>query len=303
MRARRALPVFLSLATAWLGTRLPAQNLITNGDFESGNTAGWTFSGFTVKPMVMKFDVSGAGASLNFSNRPGSKPRTLPPGGSYRMDQTVLLLWGAEHLLTADIAVANTLPLTNADAGTIEFWAAGVLLKRVKFGGIFPKQVYRRQVCIRFRPASSGRKLFRVVFSRAWGANLGTPRHHIDNISLLRAPLWPLVCPRGERKIGGSLTLDIYGTARSPFVVYVAASRAKPLKIPGYLGAWSLPLPPASVPVFSGLFDTQGSKRILLPLPSAAFGFLAGVPLFWQGIDPGATPPTLGTPAAFGLYR
>ncbi|MHC4815916.1 MAG: hypothetical protein ACYTFN_22830, partial [Planctomycetota bacterium] len=54
---RLALPLLALLAAP-----LAAQNLVTNGDFESGNTNGWTFTGYTVNPKVMNFNTTGTGA-------------------------------------------------------------------------------------------------------------------------------------------------------------------------------------------------------------------------------------------------
>jgi hypothetical protein len=296
-------PLTVVLATGLLASSLAAQNLVTNGSFESNNTNGWTFTGYTVKPQVMKYNTTGTGASLSFSNRPGSKATTTPPGGSYTMEQKVAVIQGLPYLLTADIAVANTLPLTNVDAGNFEFWVDGKRLNRVKFGSIMPKQVERRQVCIRFTPTSTGSKPLKVVFSRAWGAQLGTPRHHIDNILMLRTPRSPILCPRTERKIGGNLTLDIYGGAGNRFAVFLAATRALPAPLPGFTGNWSLPLPPLSVPVLFNNFDSTGAHRFQLALTQSNAGAVAGVPLYWQGIEATSTSLSLGTLSSFGVYR
>ena len=300
---RVAVGLTLALFTAALSTsNLSAQHLVANGDFESGTT-GWTFSGYTLNPKVMNYNTTGTGASKSFSNRPGSRGNTSPPGGSYTMEQKVVLTQGLPYLLTADIAVANTVPLTNIDAGNFEFWVDGKLLKRVKFGGIFPNQIERRQVCIRFTPQATGSKQFKVVFSRAWGARVATPRHHIDNIVMLRAPRSPLICPRGERKIGGALKVDIYGTAGNRFALFVAAQKALPAPIPGFTGNWHLPLPPLSLPVLFQKFDSAGSFTLQVPLTPSTAGAAAGVPLYWQGIEATSTSLSLGTLSSFGVYK
>jgi len=177
MPRSRTLPLVL-ITLGSLTATAHTQNLITNG---------WTFSGYIVQPKVMPFDTTGTGISESFSNRPGSKAKTFPPGGSYTMQQNVLLL-PVEHVLIADVAVANTQPLTNVDAGNFEFRADGRLLKRVKLGAIYPNQILRRQVCIRFTPTANAVRPLQIVFSRAWGAQPTTPHHHIDNIILLRLP-------------------------------------------------------------------------------------------------------------------
>jgi len=302
-RPRLFVLLTVALATGLLGSSLAAQNLVTNGNFESNNTNGWTFTGYAVNPKVMNYNTTGAGASLSFSNRPGSKAKTTPPGGSYTMEQKVAVIQGLPHLLTADIAVANTLPLTNVDAGNFEFWVDSKLLKRVKFGSIFPNQIERKQVCIRFTPTASGSKQFKVVFSRAWGAQLGTPRHHIDNIVMLRTPSSPIICPRNERKIGGNLTVDIYGAAGNRFAVFLAASQALPAPLPGFTGNWHLPLPPLSVPVLFQNFDSTGAYRFQVALTQASAGAVAGIPLYWQGIEATSSSLSLGTLSSFGVYK
>ncbi len=75
----------LALLVAPLSTQnLLAQNLVTNGDFGSGKTTGWTLGGYTVSPKVMNYDTTGTGPSQSFSNRPGSKGNTTPPAAATR---------------------------------------------------------------------------------------------------------------------------------------------------------------------------------------------------------------------------
>ena len=276
-------------------------NLVQNGDFSKG-TSGWTFSGFAVNPKVVTFDTAGMGASPSFSCHPGSKKNTLPPGGRYEMKQMVQLIQGVPHFLVANIAVYNAIPLNNADAGTIEVWVDGVRISRVKFGPMRASQTYRRQICPRFIPKSTGKKELKFVFARAWGARALTPRHHIDDIVLLRAPARPLICPRGERKLGGILTLDLYGAKQAAFVLFVAGSPGKALQVPGFGGFFSLPLPPLSIPVLTGSLDAKGTKRWTLPL-SASLAPLLGRPLYWQALQLTTGSKGFGTVATFGIYR
>jgi len=297
MLLRHLLSVVL-LATASLAQ---GPNLVQNGDFSKG-TSGWTFSGYSVNPKIVKFDTAGMGASASFSCHPGSKRNTLPPGARYEMKQTVQLVQGVPHFLVANIAVYNALNLTNADAGTIEAWADGVLISKVKFGPMRPLRTYRRQICPRFVPKSTGKKELKFVFARAWGARALTPRHHIDDIVLLRTPFPPLLCPRGERKLGASLVVDLYGSKSAAFLLFVAGSLGTGLQVPGFQGSFALPLPPLSVPILAGTLSTQGARRWTLPLPSSLVA-LAGKPLYWQALEITSSSRGFGTSAAFGIYK
>ena len=275
-------------------------NLVTNGDFQSGNTNGWTLRGHAQLPGVMSFDTTGIGASLGFSLRPGCRANQAPPC-VYSMEQDVLLVKGAKYLLTADIAMINTEVLHAVDGGRIQFHADGVMLKKVQFGNPYAKIIRRQRVCIRFSPVSSGSRPLRISFDRNWGARALTPRHHIDNIRLVIAPRQPILCPRGERKVGAntSLRLDSYGTPSARFGAFVAFGARPPIVVPGLVGTWSLGSP--NLLVFAGLFDSGGAHSISIPLAVAAS--LAGVPLHWQGVEVTGRTGSIGEPAQFGVYK
>ena len=290
----------LAVAAALLTSPARGQNLVSNGDFGNGSV-GWTISGYAVDPKVMPFDTSGTGVSTSFSCRPGSKKGTLPPGGTLFIQQNVQMTQGLLHLLTADVAIFNSLGLTNVHAGTFEFYVDQVLIGRAKYKGIQPNETLRRQVCIRFTPQASGSKVLKIGFQRDWGAQLLTPRSHIDNITITRLPLSPLICPRLERKIGGNLTLDIYGQPSAGYALFVSGTTIPPLRPPGFAGTWSIGLPPQSLMVLVGALDSTGAHQQILPLPASLIG-LAGVPLHWQGIEV-SSQLTLGHRADFGIYK
>ena len=173
---------------------------------------------------------------------------------------------------------------------------------RDRYKGIQPNETLRRQVCIRFTPPASGSKLLQIGFKRDWGAQALTPRSHIDNITITRLPRSPLICPRLERKIGGTLTLDLHGQPAAAYAVFVSGTTIAPLSIPGFVGTWSLGLPPQSMVILVGALDATGAHQQVVPLPPV-LGGLAGVPLHWQGIEVTKSVLTLGHRADFGIYK
>ena len=109
-------------------------NLITNGDFQTGNFTGWTFftttNGTIGTPAVVSFDVTGGGASLAAQFNAGEVAFTgLQEGGG--IEQTFLSGAGATTI-SADIA-SNLDSLNNGDFGTFSLLLDGITVDSHSF--------------------------------------------------------------------------------------------------------------------------------------------------------------------------
>ncbi len=260
----------VSLAVAGLG----AQNIVTNGDFESGNTTGWRFGGYTLNSKVDTFDTTGGGTSKCFNTVPGGQqtPGPYPPNW---MEQDVVIVQGVVHEFRADIA-SSAIYAYNGDGGTIEAFVDGAKVATHAFGPIAVNTVERTRLCGRIVPTTSGPKKLRITFHRNYlAATNRTPTCYIDNIFLGRTQ-GPTVCFPGERKAGGSFQILTQGTAGYRFALFLAVGPANPpVQVPGWTGQWELANP--SLPLVVGNLDTAGRWSFSTIVPAAAMSAKAWI--------------------------
>jgi len=268
----------LSLCTitlALVAAPLGAQNLVSNGSFETGNTAGWSFGGHTLNAKVDAFDTTGGGASKCFNNMPGGK-QTPGPYPVNWMEQDVLIIQGVVHEFRADIATTQTFTSTNADGGTIVAYVDGVAVATHAFGSISSMAVERTRLCGRIVPKTTGKKKLRITFHRRFLTALNrTPTCFIDNIFLGRTS-GLTVCFPGERKAGATVGIQALGNPGNKFAIFLGVGQQTPaLPIPGWTGAWELKSP--YFPLVIGTLDTSGQWRLAASVPASAKGAKAWI--------------------------
>ncbi|MHC4514087.1 MAG: hypothetical protein ACYTGW_12195 [Planctomycetota bacterium] len=266
----------LALSLAFLALPLGAQNLVTNGDFEAGTTTtggpkGWTQTGYTVAPMVSKFDTTGGGATNSYNHHPGGK--TFPNTGVNAIEQEMLIIQGIVYEFRADIASAAA--GGNADGGTVEVFVDGVSVAKHAFGNIAGQSTERTRLCVRLVPKASGKKKLRITFHRRYVTHTGTPTVHIDNIFLAIAQ-GLTVCFPGERKAGSTVQMVARGNPGDRFAIFIGVKKnTTPLPIPGWTGRWELANP--FFPLVVANLDTTGQWKLAAPVPLAAKGAKAWV--------------------------
>jgi len=178
------------LAAGLLAGPLVAQdNLIVNGDFETGDLSGWsTFvtanGGLGIGfPSVVSFDVSGNGASDAAKFKVGQivfTPGVSEGGGIYQP----FTFSGGEVAINMDIAVQAD--SANGTAGLFELFVDGVLLDSFDFGDILAATTERASLGYFGALAAGGHEL-RVQMTRT--ARVGpTPYQFLDNISVEAVP-------------------------------------------------------------------------------------------------------------------
>lgn len=118
-------------------------DVITNGDFETGDFTGWTIvlteNGNTTTQDVFSYDIDGGGShpeSLAARFAVGKMDYYQEPDGGVVMSQEVYLVGGVEYAFDADIAAYRHSAQGNADGGTFQMTLDGAVLDSWSAGGI-----------------------------------------------------------------------------------------------------------------------------------------------------------------------
>jgi len=281
---------FLLSACLLLPSLGVTQNLVKNGDFEATQLTPWTQSGPGVNPGVFSFDTNGTGLSRSYAVNPGSNQ-------VHSITQTVVIApIPYEFSLDAAVQAGSSAFSIRLPTVTIKLGTATVTSHQFVASRQNPT---RRRLCARITPKQAGPQSLTIEFLYPSPANAGSPRAYVDNVDL-RVALDPTFCISGERSLGMAMSFDVQGAANAPFVVFVAPKLLpNPIQIPGIGGALELD-PTLLVPLLTGKLDASGSFSLSVTVPSIAG--LAGVPLFWQGLEVDSTGPALGWASLIGFY-
>ncbi|MFQ5506793.1 MAG: hypothetical protein ACE5F1_18640, partial [Planctomycetota bacterium] len=149
------------------------------------------------------------------------------------------------------------------------------------------------------KPSSPGPKTLNIEVAYQGLARASGPRVYLDNVDL-RISRPPVFCFRSERRIGTSVKFEVTGSAGKGFVVFLAAKLLPaPVPLPGFTGDLAID-PRTAFPMIPGVFDPSGKFSGSLTVPPLTS--LAGVPLYWQGLQ-ATVPPALGWASTQGFYR
>ena len=168
-----------------------AVNLVTNGDFETGNFDGWTqfltADGIT-NPAVVLFDTDGdtvATLSAQFDVGDTATPLTLEGGGISQIISTA----GGSITLAADIAVLDQEGSDNAAGGIFELFFDGALVDSHDFGPVALNVAERATLSAILNGVAPGNHEIKIQMTRPFLTGFGSPEQYIDNVMAVGEPI------------------------------------------------------------------------------------------------------------------
>jgi hypothetical protein len=222
MRFKPITRIAVVLSAATLISASAKANLISNGDFATGDFTGWTLFttspngslGFAPVPDVISFDVTGSGATnaarfqvgqVTFSGfnvqEGGGLEQNVPTGaGTFMFTANIAAFW------LASLAGCNPGPpqnCSNGDAGTFRAVLDGMTLATLSFGEITDQQTLRGVLSFTSNLAAGTHDL-EILMTRG-GTNHGgpssgltfgdTPFQFVTNVSLQECDGCPITTP------------------------------------------------------------------------------------------------------------
>jgi len=168
-----------------------ATNVVTNGDFETGNLNGWTTfltANGVLDPAVALFDTDGDSTATQSARfNVGRTPPSLGPleGGGIFQDVNTP---AGTVMIAADIAAHQTHPtFTNGECGVFTLFFDGAEVDSHTFGPCDPlPEILRSQLTATVNGVSAGSHEIKIQMTRDAGADpILTPFQYIDNVQVL----------------------------------------------------------------------------------------------------------------------
>ena len=162
--------------------------LISNGDFETGDLTGWTWTAMTGSEPAMVASVVDFNGSKAFQVNPG-----IEFGGSGELggtlSQDIYLTSGVAYNVSIDyLAINNIGNNYNQDGGTISTFLDGTLLYTFDVEGIDSGALLTDSFSTVFTPSATGLVTFDITFTRGFTNRPPVLYHYVDDISVGPVP-------------------------------------------------------------------------------------------------------------------
>lgn len=162
-------------------------NLLTNGDFETGNLGGWTVrltpNGNTFVQQVVPYDIDGPGplgSSLAANFWVGQLVGVSGAWEGIEMVQDLSLTGGTQYTFDADLSVFRGGTVNNASGGKFEVIVDGAVLATWDSGGIIAGVPEFSHLTTTFTPTVSGNYEVGLRITRRYTAT--NVNQYVDNV-------------------------------------------------------------------------------------------------------------------------
>ncbi len=189
--------VLATVAAVCICASASSAELVTNGDFETGDLTGWEFTPDPLSETKMFTNILPFMESQAFRVNPGTRFAFTDREAGGILSQSIPLVAGRSYQVSVGVmAIQNFGGINNSDGGTITVSLGGTLLHTFDVGGILWNQTLTDTFSGNFEPLITGDAMLELHFTRS-ARNTGPAIvHFVDDISVVPEPatvvLWGL---------------------------------------------------------------------------------------------------------------
>jgi len=162
--------------------------LLTNGDFETGNYSGWTWAADAGSEPTMVATVATFNSSNAFRVNPGNNSGGGGGERGGKLSQSISLTAGQTYDISGELLAIQNISGTNVDGGTITVSLAGNTLHVFDVGYINSNTTLTDNFATQFTSTYTGSTVFELYFTRGWRNYSPVMYHYADNLSVSLVP-------------------------------------------------------------------------------------------------------------------